>query len=52
MKSHFSKNAINLIQGLTTKNVKERIGCKAEGIKELAKHPFFEGIDWEKLSKK
>ena len=50
MKSHFSMNAVNLIRGLTNKEVKKRLGCNELGIEGLKKHPFFKDIDWNRLA--
>ncbi len=30
----------------------DRIGCGAKGAEEIKQHPFFEGIDWDKLYKR
>ena len=30
----------------------DRIGCRQEGAEEIKNHPFFNGMDWEKLFNK
>ncbi|XP_015916401.1 cGMP-dependent protein kinase 1 isoform X4 [Parasteatoda tepidariorum] len=44
-----SKNASTLIKRLCKENVNERIGYQKGGIKELRKHPWFEGFNWDGL---
>ncbi|KAG0304115.1 hypothetical protein BGZ98_005914 [Dissophora globulifera] len=34
---------------LCERNVSKRLGCTSEGINGFKKHPWFQGIDWEKL---
>lgn len=43
---HFSKNAENLIKRLLEYNPKKRMKYK-----DIIKHPFFEGTNWEKIEK-
>ena len=43
---HFSKNAENLIKKLLEYNPKKRITFP-----EIIKHPFFKGINWDKIEK-
>ena len=45
---HVSDNARNLITELLVRDPEKRLGSK-EDAKELTRHPFFEGIDWQKL---
>jgi len=53
MKKHFSKNAVDVIRGLTEKDENMRLGANGcEGMNALKSHPFFKGIDWKKLAKK
>lgn len=42
----FSKEAIDLLQGLLQKKPEKRLGCSDRGIEEIKEHPFFEEIDW------
>jgi len=45
---HVSENARSLISELLIRDPEKRIGSK-EDAKEIKAHPFFEGIDWQKL---
>jgi len=48
-----SANAKKFIAALLERNTKVRLGSGGKkGVEEIKKHPFFEGIDWEKLVKK
>lgn len=47
MPASFSNHAKDLITKLLTKNPKQRLGIK--GAQEVKKHPFFKGIDWNKV---
>ena len=42
-----SKEARNLISGLLDPNPSTRLGSK--GVRELKSHPFFRGVNWEKI---
>jgi len=42
----FSKDAINLLNGLLQKRPENRLGCTGRGIEEIKEHSFFECIDW------
>ncbi|XP_078516179.1 ribosomal protein S6 kinase alpha-5 isoform X2 [Lissotriton helveticus] len=44
--------AKELIQSLLIKDPKKRLGCGPSGSDEIKKHPFFQKIDWDHLSKK
>ncbi|KAF8767214.1 cGMP-dependent protein kinase like protein [Argiope bruennichi] len=44
-----SKNATNLIKRLCRDNPAERIGYQKGGIKELQKHKWFDGFNWDGL---
>ncbi len=44
--NHFSKNAENLIKRLLEYNPKKRLKYN-----EIIKHPFFQGINWEKIER-
>ncbi|GFR05830.1 hypothetical protein TNCT_3241 [Trichonephila clavata] len=45
-----SKNASGLIKRLCRDNPSERIGYQKGGIKELQKHKWFDGFNWDGLS--
>jgi serine/threonine-protein kinase RIM15 len=44
----FSDEARNFMQRLMTLNTNERLG--ANGAEEVKNHPFFQGIDWDKVT--
>ncbi|KAJ1626859.1 ankyrin repeat-containing domain protein [Pavlovales sp. CCMP2436] len=44
-----SKEAADLIKRLLTVPTAKRMCCGPEGFEELKKHPFFKGMDWDKL---
>ncbi|XP_069064285.1 ribosomal protein S6 kinase alpha-5 isoform X2 [Pleurodeles waltl] len=44
--------AKDLIQSLLIKDPKKRLGCGPGGSDEIKKHPFFQKINWDDLSKK
>lgn len=48
--NYFSDYLKNLLKGLLSKDPKKRIGLHNK--KQLMRHPFFNDIDWELLSKK
>ncbi|XP_072013142.1 G protein-coupled receptor kinase 3-like isoform X1 [Amphiura filiformis] len=39
----------SILQGLLKREVSERLGCEGRGAQELKEHPFFNGIDWNKV---
>jgi len=41
-----SSEAKSLIRGLLNPEPDKRLGCGADGIDEIKKHPFFKDIDW------
>eukprot|EP01138_Halocafeteria_seosinensis_P001583 gb/GECG01001622.1/.p1 GENE.gb/GECG01001622.1/~~gb/GECG01001622.1/.p1 ORF type:complete len:838 (+),score=134.16 gb/GECG01001622.1/:1-2514(+) len=53
---YLSGSAHSLLKGLLTKNPDQRLGCarntmfKIGGVSALKRHPFFEGIDWDRLA--
>jgi len=51
MKPYFSAEAKDLLRKLLCKDPTQRLGAKY-GANEIKKHPFFEGIDWNKLELK
>lgn len=44
-----SRNASNLIKKLCRDNAVERLGYQKNGIKDIKKHKWFQGFDWEGL---
>ncbi|KAK3089563.1 hypothetical protein FSP39_004640 [Pinctada imbricata] len=47
-----SKNATNLIKKLCRETPSERLGFGRGGIREIQKHKWFEGFNWEGLKKR
>lgn len=54
MPSYFKDDLKDLLKGLLEKKPRSRLGCRKEngGIKELKGHPWFNGINWDKLYRK
>ncbi|XP_077999014.1 cGMP-dependent protein kinase 1-like isoform X2 [Glandiceps talaboti] len=46
-----SKNATNLIKKLCRDNPSERLGYQKNGILDIKKHKWFQGFDWDGLTK-
>eukprot|EP00123_Amoebidium_parasiticum_P013441 comp21956_c0_seq2/m.31654 comp21956_c0_seq2/g.31654 ORF comp21956_c0_seq2/g.31654 comp21956_c0_seq2/m.31654 type:complete len:287 (-) comp21956_c0_seq2:890-1750(-) len=46
---HVSPPAKSIMQGFLMRAVKERLGCRSDGVNEIKRHPFFKTINWEKL---
>ncbi|XP_003961186.1 cGMP-dependent protein kinase 1-like isoform X1 [Takifugu rubripes] len=46
-----TKNATNLIKKLCRDNPSERLGNQKSGVKDIQKHKWFEGFNWEGLRK-
>ncbi|XP_072293641.1 cGMP-dependent protein kinase 1-like isoform X2 [Eucyclogobius newberryi] len=46
-----TKNALNLIKKLCKDNPCERLGNLKNGVKDIQKHKWFEGFNWEGLKK-
>jgi serine/threonine protein kinase len=47
-----SPEARDLIRGLLMRDPTQRLGCRAGGVEDIKRHPFFRTIDWEKLERK
>jgi len=47
--SHFSRACMDLVTKLLTQNQGKRIGMMKNGIKDIFKHKWFSGWDWESL---
>ncbi|EEY63375.1 ribosomal protein S6 kinase, putative [Phytophthora infestans T30-4] len=46
---HFSPTATDFLRRLLVKNPRQRLGCGADGAREIMGHPWFEGVDWDAL---
>ncbi|KAI9246869.1 kinase-like domain-containing protein [Sporodiniella umbellata] len=46
-----SHHAIDFVQSLLTRDVNARIGVGKQGFTRLMSHPWFSGLDWEKLER-
>jgi serine/threonine protein kinase len=49
---HFSTSVIDLLSGLLQRDPRRRLGSGPEDAYAIMRHPFFFGIDWQKLSQK
>ncbi|EWM22280.1 protein kinase 2 [Nannochloropsis gaditana] len=45
-----SEDAKAIIQGLLERKVAHRLGCGPAGAAEIKNHPFFAGLDWDKVT--
>mmetsp|Transcript_11006 Transcript_11006/g.16692 ORF Transcript_11006/g.16692 Transcript_11006/m.16692 type:complete len:322 (-) Transcript_11006:104-1069(-) len=52
MRSHFSPEATNLLRRLLERDPAKRLGSNEDDAAALMRHPFFKGIDWEKVKNK
>ena len=53
MKDFFSSDLKSLIDGLTAKDPKQRLGHPARGgVSQIKLHPFFKKIDWGEVYRK
>lgn len=50
MKPYFTENAASFLKALLQRDPSKRIGASEKDAQELKDHPFFEGIDWEKIA--
>ncbi|KAK7140372.1 hypothetical protein R3I94_012854 [Phoxinus phoxinus] len=52
--SWLGTNAVDILKGFLTKNPSRRLGCVASegGETTVTSHPFFTGIDWDKLNRR
>ncbi|XP_036397534.1 protein kinase C eta type [Megalops cyprinoides] len=52
--SWLSTDSVNILKAFLTKNPARRLGCVAAdgGENAIVSHPFFTGIDWEKLNRR
>jgi len=50
--SHFSKEAVNLIQRLLHHKATKRLGVVKGGAQNIKDHPWFKGFDWDALINK
>ena len=51
-KDSLSDEAKNLLHALLEKDISKRLGCGAEGTKEVKNHPFFNDVDWDAVYRK
>jgi serine/threonine protein kinase len=47
-----SPAAVSFLSGLLERDVKKRLGSNGSDADELRNHPFFKGLDWEKVFNK
>src|SRR5690554_1306826 len=47
--SHFSIEAQGIVTHLCTADRSKRLGCGKEGALEVRRHPWFRGVDWDKM---
>ena len=52
MKKYFSKDATDLLLNLLEKDPTLRLGFSEKDADEIKEHPFFNGVDWEKVQNK
>ena len=50
--SHFDPNAVDLVRKLTSHDVSMRFGNLREGVEDIKNHPWFSGVNWQKLYEK
>ncbi|KAF9109422.1 hypothetical protein BGX27_007644 [Mortierella sp. AM989] len=47
-----STNCIDVVSKLCERNISKRLGCTPDGLNAFKKHPWFDGLDWDKLVSK
>ncbi|KAF9545723.1 hypothetical protein EC957_010586 [Mortierella hygrophila] len=47
-----SAPCIDVVSKLCERDISKRLGCTSEGLDAFKKHPWFEGIEWDKLATK
>ncbi|KAG0026878.1 hypothetical protein BGZ82_009260 [Podila clonocystis] len=47
-----SANCVDVLSKLCERDISKRLGCTSEGLDGFKRHPWFEGIDWDKLVSK
>ena len=50
--AHVSSEAVAFMRGLMDVEPTTRLGSGRQGLREIKKHPFFKGIDWDRLEQK
>ncbi|EIE26793.1 kinase-like protein, partial [Coccomyxa subellipsoidea C-169] len=50
--AHFSVNARDLIRKLLQADLSKRYGCLAAGTNDIKNHPWFKGLDWNKVARR
>lgn len=46
-----SPEARDLIRGLLTRDPSQRLGSRAGGVADIKSHPFFRGVDWDRMER-
>eukprot|EP00744_Colponema_vietnamica_P007642 GILI01010975.1.p1 GENE.GILI01010975.1~~GILI01010975.1.p1 ORF type:complete len:345 (+),score=81.06 GILI01010975.1:98-1036(+) len=52
LKPYHSTEARSLLQGLLNRNASKRLGSGNEDAEEIKRHPFFRGVDFEKMQRR
>ena len=47
---HLTTHARHLIQSLLKRPLDKRLGCGGDGADSVKRHPFFHGVNWERLA--
>ncbi|OAQ36780.1 kinase-like protein [Linnemannia elongata AG-77] len=47
-----SAPCVDVVSKLCERDISKRLGCTPEGLDAFKKHPWFEGIEWDKLATK
>ncbi|CAM9484004.1 unnamed protein product [Chrysoparadoxa australica] len=48
---YLSDQATDILQGLLTRDPAKRLGSGPDDTEEIKRHPFFSGVDWERMSR-